>query len=72
MKTPIKIRNWFFVGNRLCGDVDNHPDLGNCNGGVITTSKIVRVETQNNIYELEGHPHLKMWSSTRMAVREDK
>lgn len=55
MKPEIKIERWFIIGDRMYGEIDFHPKLGNCNDGIIRTSKVVKVETQNSVYIL-GKP----------------
>lgn len=69
-KPRIKIRNWWFVGYRLFGEIDWHPKLGNCSDGVIRTSRIVSVETLNSIYELEGPIRSAKRQETKQLIRD--
>lgn len=67
MKPTVKIRDWWITGNRLLGQIDEHPKLGPCGKTeVIQTSAIVSIETRNTIYVIDGPPRSASHHETQM------
>lgn len=71
MKPEVKIKNWFVYQNRLYGLVNDHPVLGNCKDGMLASSRIVKIETENTVYVMDGeHGKPNDFKESKMLVKE--
>ena len=72
VKPEIKISKYWFMGDRLHGEAEFHPVLGACRDGFIQTSPIVRVETVNSVYVLDGPPIQASDFKEKRMIRKTK